>query len=259
MGAIYFSIDPGLVAALKACLPLQSFVETGTFNGDSIANARPLFEKLYSVEIAEAYFQRACERFKGDAAIELFHGASPDVLRSLRPQLAQKSVLYWLDAHWCVAEEETGGQKSQCPLIQELEAIEKLNDQSVIIIDDARLFLTTPPAPHEANDWPNFDDILGKLRTLSPTHRVSVLNDTILFLPPVATEVILDYARHHAYDLLHELHKARQLAEVKAKCRELDQLCHESNLQLQKLQEKLAKKSLWKRIRSRLKASKNKQ
>jgi len=166
--------------------------------------------------------------------------------------MAQKSVLYWLDAHWCVAEEETGGQKSQCPLLQELEAIEKLNEQSVIIIDDARLFLATPPAPHEASNWPNFDDILGKLHALSSTHRVSVLNDTILFAPPAAADALHDYARLHSYDLLHELNKARRFAEVQAQCEELDRRCRESNQRIQKLETLLAKASPWKRLLRRI-------
>ena len=252
MGAIYFSIDPGLVTALKTCLPLQFFVETGTFNGDSIENVRSLFEKLYSVEIADAYYQKACERFKGDSAIELFHGASPDFLQRLRAGLAEKSVIYWLDAHWCVAEEPTGGQTSQCPLLQELEALEKLNEQSVVIIDDARLFLATPPAPHETKHWPDFDAILGKLRALSSVHRVSVLNDTILFTPPAAADVLHEYARHHSYDLLHELNKARRFAEVQAECKELDRLNSASNRHIEKLEAQLAKTSRWKRMLRRI-------
>ena len=248
MGAIHFSVDLGLVQVLKGCLPLQVFVETGTFKGDSIALVRSCFEKLYSVENAEAYFKKACDRFREDPAIEVFRGESPGFLRSLRPQLADKAVLYWLDAHWCVAQEETGGQKSQCPLIRELEAIEKLNEQSVVLIDDARLFLSTPPAPHEASNWPQFDAILSKLRELSPTHCVSVLNDTILFVPRSTADAVQNYARHHSYDLLEELSKSRRFAEVEEQCEarlqaleKTHQLYREGKQRIKTLEAQLAK------------------
>src|SRR5438094_684599 len=53
MGAVNFSIDTSLIAALKHALPLSVFVETGTFEGETIRRARPFFEsivkKLYSL------------------------------------------------------------------------------------------------------------------------------------------------------------------------------------------------------------------
>ncbi len=41
MGAVHFSIDPKLVAVFKRHLPLQVFVETGTFEGEAIRHNSP--------------------------------------------------------------------------------------------------------------------------------------------------------------------------------------------------------------------------
>ncbi len=216
MGAIHFSIDTGLVDTLKKNLPLKIFVETGTFEGASLRAVEAQFKKLYSIELSEDYFKRAKERFQHNARVEIIHGNSATVLKLLEPDLQGKSVLFWLDAHWCVADEGTAGEKSQCPLLQEIEAIGTLGENSALLIDDARLFLATPPAPHEASDWPDCDTIVRQLFSLSPNHTLMVLNDTFVFVPRRILPSVQVYARNHSYDLLKELNRSRQFDEIEA-------------------------------------------
>ena len=52
MGDIKFSIDTGLIEALKRELPLEVLVETGTFEGDAIEIARPYFQIVHSIELS---------------------------------------------------------------------------------------------------------------------------------------------------------------------------------------------------------------
>jgi myosin heavy subunit len=106
-----------------------------------------------------------------------------------------------LDAHWCVAN-DTSGEQSQCPLLEEILAIGQLNDQSVILIDDARLFLAPPPKPHEASQWPSLDNIINKLHKLSNQHEIMVINDVIVFYPTNVREPITEYAREVGVDWL---------------------------------------------------------
>ena len=161
MGAVSFSIDMSLVTCCKQALPLPVFVETGTFSGDSIETIQSLFPEIHSVELSQAYYDKAVERFKLHKHINLYQGNSDQWIKRLHPKIIDQSTLYWLDAHWCVAE-ETSGVESQCPLLDELEAINSLNAQSIILIDDARLFLCPPPAPHKITQWPAFDQIIKK-------------------------------------------------------------------------------------------------
>jgi hypothetical protein len=210
MGAVDFSIDPRLVEHLAEALPLAVFVETGTFEGEAIARLRSLFGEIHSVELSDKYYGAAVARFGDDPAVKLYHGDARDVLRVVQSNVQSRSVLYWLDAHWCVAE-EASGEQSQCPLLEELQAIGSLNPSSVILIDDARLFLATPPAPHEVRDWPRFQSVVHALQSLSNEHEMMVVNDVIVFFPVVARNSIERYARSAGIDWLVQLHQLEQL------------------------------------------------
>lgn len=209
MGAVNFSIDYNLVRSLKDALGLRIFVETGSFEGDTLASIVGLFDQVYSVESSEDYFHRCQKRFKSAPHVKLTHGHSPVFLQQLHDKIQGQSVLYWLDAHWCMAE-NTAGEESQCPLLDELKAIRQLNSDSIIMIDDARLFLCTPCAPHNITQWPEFQDILDQLRSLSATHRLMVLNDVIFFYPPFVASLLNQYAYDHGTDWLHQVNLAKQ-------------------------------------------------
>lgn len=199
MGAIHFSIDQKLIETLKKAIDFEVFVETGTFKGDTVDLVKNKFTQVFSVELSNFYYQAAKERFEKSLNVFLYNGDSPSFLKELHDQLNNQSVIYWLDAHWC-CDSFTAGQTSQCPLINELKAIKKLNDKSVIIIDDARLFLCTPPEPHEVSDWPNFDEIIKNLYVLSDCHQITVVNDCILFFPKNIDSVVMDFSKKYGVD-----------------------------------------------------------
>jgi hypothetical protein len=201
MGAVNFSLDVKLVDALKKALPLSVFFETGTFKGDTVNIMLPYFDRLITAELSKPLWTEATNRFAGDKKVELFLGDSPDIIAQFQPELKDTPVLYWLDAHWCVAD-ETSGEKSQCPLLKEILAISQLNEQSALLIDDARLFLAPPPVPHESSHWPTIDNIINNLHQLSNQHELMVINDVIAYYPIVARENIINYAREVGVDWL---------------------------------------------------------
>lgn len=201
MGAVSFSLDPKLLEAAKRGLKLDVFVETGTFHGDTIEAVKDQFSEVYSVELSEELYKLAVERFSGSSKIRLLNGNSPDKLKEIGEEVRNQSVLYWLDAHWCVAD-ATAGEKSQCPLLDELEAIGRLNDESTILIDDARLFLAPPQYPHEISDWPTIDEIIKTLGTLSDRHEIMVVNDVIAFFPKRVRAGFISYAQEDGINWL---------------------------------------------------------
>ncbi|MFZ2540836.1 MAG: glycosyltransferase family 2 protein [Gallionella sp.] len=201
MGAVTFSLDIRLVECLKEVLPLSVFVETGTFKGDTIANLAQHFDKLITIEFSEQLWKDAVARFENVRNVEAHLGNSPVVLAMLRPGLVNTPSLFWLDAHWCVAK-NTAGNHSQCPLLGEILAINKLNGASVVLIDDARLFLAPPPDPHDISQWPSFDQIVTALHNLSDQHELMIVNDVIAFYPQHARESITEYARKYGVDWL---------------------------------------------------------
>lgn len=199
MGAVSFSLDQNLVKELKNILPLVNFVETGTFKGDTLEKLHNDFNQLYSIELSKEYFAAAIRRFSKISNIKIFQGDSSLILSNISHSLRNESTLYFLDAHWCVAA-KTAGETSQCPLIGELKSIGKLQSESIIIIDDARLFLCSPLAPHEISQWPTFDEVIKELYQLSSIHEIAVVNDVILFYPEQAKNAVQAYSQNSGFD-----------------------------------------------------------
>ena len=217
MGAIHFSIDPVLAALLAARLDLAVFIETGTYEGDSVAAVRPSFRELHTCELSPELHAAATRRFTDDPAVHCHLGSSPDRLRALAAIHASHPVMYWLDAHWCSAA-HTAGQESQCPLLEELEAIAPLHPKSIVWIDDARYFMAPPPAPLEAQGWPSFQQVLERLQSLSSNHHLVFANDTILFHPAAIAGEVAAYLHTHGADWLAITHASRLTEELRAAC-----------------------------------------
>jgi hypothetical protein len=206
MGAIHFSLHDQLLECLKRELPLDVFFETGTFRAGTTRGVAHRFEKVYTVELSPELHRAARDALNAYPNVTALEGSSPAVLRRYRHELADKSVLYWLDAHWCGT--STAGDLSECPLLEELDAIQALNQASVILVDDARLFLGPPPHPHKAEDWPTICQVTDKLRALSAQHDVWIINDVLIFAPVRVAPSIVAYGRNHGVDL----HTLAQLA-----------------------------------------------
>jgi hypothetical protein len=201
MGAVTFSLDIKLLEELKNSCDFGIFVETGTFKGDTVDATRSYFNNVRSIEMSRTLYEAARERFIDDDKVDLYLGDSAEILGRMSTELSKESVLYWLDAHWCVAD-STSGETSQCPLLMEIQQIHKLNIDSVILIDDARLFLAPPPAPHDVAQWPTLHQIIESLQSISTQHEIMIVNDIIAFYPNAAKEAVVKYARGQGVDWL---------------------------------------------------------
>jgi hypothetical protein len=221
VGAVTFSLDPRLMECLAAALPFQVFFETGTFEGDGVAIAAPHVGRVITVESSQPLWQAAAQRFQGDPRIQVLQGNSPEVIARVRPSLGDEATLYWLDAHWCVAQ-NTAGDKSQCPLLEEIAAIGRLGATSMVLIDDARLFLAPPAEPHDVAQWPELNQIVQALRRLSDSHEIMVVNDVIAFYPPGAHDAMQAYARRHGMDWLRAVQSLRENDELRATMQDLN-------------------------------------
>jgi hypothetical protein len=251
MGAVNFSLSPDLVQALTDALPLEVLVETGTFEGDTIAALLSRFREIHSVELSPHYFEHAKVRFANELHVHIAHGDSPSCLKGLVPALSGRGVLYYLDAHWCVAR-NTAGEKSQCPLLDELRAIDRLGETSVIVIDDARLFLAPPPAPHDISQWPSFDEIVTALRRLSDRHELMVVNDVVVFYPPAARDAIHGFARRNGVDWLHARQAQLENAALRASLEEKEAVIRKMKMPLHAYRLALSLPAVFSRFVSRM-------
>lgn len=234
MGAVNFSLDRRLIQALKSVLPLSVLVESGTFEGGSLASLMDCFDILHSIELSPQYFQAAQQRFHDINKIRLYQGDSREILSQIRRDLPDDGVLYFLDAHWCVAA-NTAGETSQCPLLNEIASIGYLGRNSVVIIDDARLFLAPPPAQHEISQWPNFDQIYKALLSISSFHQLMVINDLVIFYPNLAETAVKNYAIDYGVDWLDVMSQTRDYENLRRQFDSLNLQCEAKEIEIKRL------------------------
>jgi Glycosyl transferase family 2 len=207
MGAIHSSISSKLVKFCSSVSPIKTFVETGTFHGDSVETAAPYFDELWSVEHSEESYVLAAKRFEERPNIRIEHGESPKFLEDRMEEYSSKPVMFWLDAH-SFHDGRTSCVDARTPILRELEAIKSLHPASILLIDDARLYLSSPPEPCLPSEWPDIDDLIRRLYPLSGSHRVIILDDVIVFYPGQLRNRFAEFARENGVNWLHMVYGA---------------------------------------------------
>jgi hypothetical protein len=169
------SIDkPFLLSLQDDYTKYNTFIETGTFIGETIFALESYFDKLYTIEFAYLYYSNAKNRYNGNK-INFLLGDSSIVFTTLLPTIKDKSI-FFLDGHWSSG--NTGRSAKDCPLIEEITQINLLfKNEAIIIIDDVRLFGKSPKTGLN-EDWSEINkevllDIL-KLRISKVYHLDSI-------------------------------------------------------------------------------------
>ncbi|HTC72567.1 MAG TPA: hypothetical protein VK655_06735 [Solirubrobacteraceae bacterium] len=183
------TVDPQLATALRDRLGLRRAVETGTYRGLTARGLAPLFERVITVELSRSLHARAAVALSEFPNVEAIQGHSADVLSDIAA--AHTPTLYFLDGHWSAG--NTVGAENECPLLDELAAIGAGHPHDCLIIDDARLFTSAPPPPHDCAQWPTIEAIFDAARLQRPQHMVTVLSDQVIAVPASAKPAIDAY------------------------------------------------------------------
>ena len=113
------------------------FIETGTLNGDTIFAVEPYFNKLYTIEFSQQYYNNTKNKYNGDK-INFMLGDGYKVISELVKKI-KDPIIFFLDGHHSGG--DTGLGEKECPLYEEIEVINNLFEgEGIIIIDDYRLF-----------------------------------------------------------------------------------------------------------------------
>lgn len=126
----------------------STWIETGTYYGDTTEFLSKFASKIFSIEADERLSNIAKKKFLKSENIKIINGESQNILEQiLKEEKLTKNICFYLDAHLCmdhVTNEKTYGVKnSETPILNELKLIEKeiMNYEKInIIIDDIRLF-----------------------------------------------------------------------------------------------------------------------
>jgi len=180
MGIVYGGPPRGLVTELHRVEPFAAFVETGTLNGGTARWASEIFPAVHTIEKFRKNFEESKEFVRDRSNVTCHLGDSAEILPGILEKFARQPLLLWLDAHFCGS--SSAGAEQQCPLAHELAALRQ-RPGDVILIDDARLFLSSPPPPNDPGQWPGLQEIWEELRGWPGRRYVQVIDDIIFCVP----------------------------------------------------------------------------
>ena len=135
MGSVRFGIPRDLVLALKAKHGIEYFFETGTLEGHTAQWAAEYFKCVTTVDINQTLVNSGnLNAFEADSADFMAASSFPN------------PDIFWLDAH----------TDEICPVLSEIESINKSPLPHVILVDDVRLFGNRP-------NWPSKQEVIDYL------------------------------------------------------------------------------------------------
>ena len=180
MGMLELGAPFGIIPELAELCDIHSFVETGTLFGGTAKLAAHYFEKVYTIEKADGLYRKYSPGLREAGNIEPLLGDSKVMLPHVIELLEGSPAVFWLDGHWSGG--ETAGVEDECPVLSEIAALEGRHDD-IVLIDNARLFLSAPPAPHDPAQWPSMMEIANLLNRRSTPPYVQVIDDVIFIVP----------------------------------------------------------------------------
>lgn len=155
-------------------------VETGTHKGDTVAAVKDRFRETYSIEVGPQYYHGAAKRFEQDSNVHIILGDAGEVLPALLPTLDAHRIIFYLDAHGHAHGLYDGatpnGKGIGTSVPAEIEAISRLRPDSVVLIDDARLFT------HLCDGWPELMDTIQEIEALN-IWNIELKTDMIRLVP----------------------------------------------------------------------------
>jgi hypothetical protein len=123
----------------------RTFVETGTYRGDTIAAVSRDVDRVISIELDERLASAAIRRFRDRSNISILTGDSGEVLPRVVEEL-HEPALFWLDGHFSGGVTALGAHVT--PIEQELDAIlDASRPPHLVLVDDIRLFDGTDGYP----------------------------------------------------------------------------------------------------------------
>ena len=90
---------------------------------------------------------------------------------------------------------ETYGDNDECPLLGELRALNLCRFDTYVFIDDARLFLSPPPLPHQCEQWPDIQTVIDALSPEINSKYVAVMEDVVVAVPQFAKSIVVKYSQ----------------------------------------------------------------
>lgn len=177
------SLEPFYLQLLATQFKATTFVETGTWRGNTTSSAAQFFDPVISIEISPEMYENACKRFANTKNVQLHLGDSSTILHEIVNQIPGKPIFY-LDAHYCGA--FSGKGDLNCPIIAELKDIEnsKHASHSIILIDDIRFFYENDPS-----FYPSLTKVVELINQMGSYQFIQVFDQLLAFPADVPVSI----------------------------------------------------------------------
>jgi len=193
MGNKQLGIPQREALALAKRLRIKTFIETGTYRAGTAMWAYNCgqFDRVITIEGYRKRYDGNIATYGLNAlsGLEFVYGDSRTMLAEVL-KTVDEPALFWLDAHWVGDSKVAYAQADECPLREELLAINehRIAPSHVILIDDARLFIEPPPYPHHPEQWPTLKEVEVSLKHHA---RGVEVKDDVIWAVPYFHEVLL--------------------------------------------------------------------
>ena len=165
-------VKQGVIIDYQKKYNCSTFIETGTYLGDTVEAMKTKFKKVISIELGMDLYTNAKKRFLCDKNVEIFHGDSGKVLPQIVLGLKDPAI-FWLDGHYSAGITAKGDKI--CPILEELDAIfDNSNLNHVLLIDDARDFVGE-------GDYPTIERLTDYIKSKNERYKVQVKHDIIRY------------------------------------------------------------------------------
>jgi hypothetical protein len=196
VGEVFWGLHAPLAARLVRRFDLKVAVETGTYFGAGALQLASLCDRVWSIERDGELAEFAQETYAHVGNLTIVQGDSAECMERVLLEV-DEPTLFFLDAHWFrLSPRADVALSPQCRVLEELEAIRSCCrhiERSVVMVDDALMFLGALPRPFVRKDFPSIIDVIDRLRGLSPSFHVLVTDDVIIAGPSAVQQVAAGY------------------------------------------------------------------
>lgn len=157
---------------------IKTFIETGTYLGDTTNALSGHFDHIYTFEITEELVEMARKRFADRKHVEIVHGDSGEKLAGILTKVHEKAI-FWLDGHYSEGFQHAKKYNLDTPIITEIKTIFEsgIKDlDNVILIDDAFEFDGT-------RGYPTIEELRKLVSGYNKKYEVYVKYNIVFVLP----------------------------------------------------------------------------
>lgn len=205
MQANFHSNIAKLITEIRTDREVPYFVETGTNVGETAEWASDHFREVTTIEIDDDLYETATTKRGHIENLNFVKGDSAAELGPVLTDLDAPAVIH-IDAHmggkWLASAGDTTANEefTECPLMDELDALKDLDHRHYLFIDDARVFTSPRREPFNTDDWPTLQEAVHKIEEVDPEYDIIIYLDELIAIPADGSDFVRDRIRTYKTD-----------------------------------------------------------